>query len=685
MPSFGERKTRPSAKGYRHDPLRPLAQQYSTLAKELLSEGIDLFGDKNPLRYPSARETLKEFFINESVDENAFESIDEYNDEVQMMEDLFENDIEGINEYASLASYNPVIGITFPMHKNILMNCIFDKGAIPKAVARSPKFTITMETRKLIGPDGKEYDMFTDQMEMTRVMDSTVPFVTTKVTLPEIGATDILQTVGGVKGLDNLSLETYVSAVYVQANVTEGQLLPDGTKAGSTGEATVKIPANLHFRPGYGDFERAFMEPVNLNFPNIVAAGVADPSTDVLSGSMNKNSFNIMSAKGVIKAVDITARKDTSNAMVDTCQVRWDAKTDLVEIPSAIPLNTPISPEEVKDIGALYNMDQLTKIMSMMNLVLENYKDDKIRQELDMSYKNMDPRAKTWGVFDFAPSEGYALDFVEYRHAVFMDLLDTTVTNMLQVLNDPNMTVTVLGRPDIIRKITPTTYSYQSPSAIGPVELNFNKTVTTSDKRVYNFISSQKLKGTDELMIILCPRNTERIVYRIYDYQMYVSNEIRNVKNYTLPAIHAFQRWKFVAYQPVQGRVLVLNPSGVRGVNQPIMSLPEDASLFAQANQNPLNYGDDHSTNAYLYNQSGVTNGQPQYGTVNMDAGLVSRPINSVGQSTNGTIQQPFNGQSGASVNTSKPATSGAATGIKPVSAAPSNAGSTTTPVQPKK
>jgi hypothetical protein len=66
------------------------------------------------------------------------------------------------------------------------------------------------------------------------------------------------------------------------------------------------------------------------------------------------------------------------------------------------------------------------------------------------------------------------------------------------------------------------------------------------------------------LIVLLCPRNTERIVYRIYDYQLYVSNEIRNAVNPSLPAIHAFERFKLVEYQPVQARIKILNPMGTR-------------------------------------------------------------------------------------------------------------------------
>ena len=71
------------------------------------------------------------------------------------------------------------------------------------------------------------------------------------------------------------------------------------------------------------------------------------------------------------------------------------------------------------------------------------------------------------------------------------------------------------------------------------------------------------MRGTNELMIILNPRNSERITYRLYDYQMYVSNEIRNSANPALPALHAFERFKLVEYQAVQGRIKIQNPSGL--------------------------------------------------------------------------------------------------------------------------
>ena len=146
-----------------------------------------------------------------------------------------------------------------------------------------------------------------------------------------------------------------------------------------------------------------------------------------------------------------------------------------------------------------------------------------------------------------------------------MDYLDDLVTRMLQVLNDPNMTVTIYGDPRIVRKVTPTEYTYQAPANIGPITLDYTQTIVNNkDQRVYNFVGSDKFRNTNELMIILNPRNTDRICYRLYDYQLYISNEIRNSANPSLPSIHAFERWLLKAYQPVQSRIKILNPSGLR-------------------------------------------------------------------------------------------------------------------------
>lgn len=574
MPTIGNRTNSSASMGrsYAKSPIAGFAKDYLNVVTNILNEnGVDLFSEpRKAMMLAGPTNAMKNFFV-ESAEEMAraqgITDPEEIEDAIEEATELFLNDREAVlNEYSAMNTYNPVIGMTFPIHKNIMMNTVFDKGAIPKVVAKEPNFTISMETRLLITPDGEEIDMWKDQYKMTAAIDATAPEINIDLELPQTeGQTDLLAA-AGLTADDNLSKITHISAVRINGvHLKKGEIDPTtNTPVERDTVANIWVPVNIGFAPGYGDYDRQLMGAVKFVSADPKGDGSTTTITDTISGYMRKNSVALNTLGGNVSAVRLTTRVDTSSAMIETCSVSWKVRTDYVEIPEAIPINTYISPEEVKDIGALYQVNQLSKILSLMKTALGNYKDDKIKAALDESFMTMPEEAKFAGTFDFAPRAGYAFDHIEWRNKTFMDALDTYVTQMIQVLNDPNMTITVFGRPDLIRKLTPNEYSFRTPTNIGSIELDFVKTVVTSTNRVYQFISSDKLRDNNNLIILLCPRNTERITYRIYDYQMYVSNEIRNVKNYALPAIHAFERWKFVAYQPVQGRVKILNPTGLR-------------------------------------------------------------------------------------------------------------------------
>ena len=573
---IGEAPRQNMSDSYRYDPMHAYVESYVDLAQGILNENAtDIYSE--PARAfitKSSNEALKQFFVENSYDPAGM-TPDEIEDHIATMEQQYDNDRQGLLEHVTGSYMNPMIGISIPMHKFILMNMVFDKGSIPKFVARSPKFTISMEYRILVDTEGNELDMFRDQNLMTDAIEKTA--AETEFELPALPFTDdneIVHTyLGGLAGADHLSIETRVSAFKITDQYFEigdilpdpetGYIEPDGEVATSAGVREVWVRCNYPFTPVYGEVERGLMANVQYEYKVNDGGVKITKMNDLISGTMNKDRLNVQVLKGNIKGIRVTSRLDTSGARLTTCSVRWKEKTDIVEIPNAIPIDVTISPEETKDIAALYNVNQVTKLMSMMKTVLGNYKDDLIRRDLDNSYKTMDARSKTYSQFDYAPREGYHGDHVEWRQKTFFDFFDSQMTKLYQVLNDPNMTVTVFGDPDLVRKITPPSYSYQTPGSIGPVQLDFTKTVVTSDSRVYNFIGSDKLRGSTEFIVILCPKGTDRIIYRIYDYQMYISNEIRNADNPALPNIHAFERWKFVEYQPVQGRINILHPTGL--------------------------------------------------------------------------------------------------------------------------
>ena len=577
----GTRQKTIGGSAYKTDRLYPYAKAFTEAAQNILTtESYDYFAEpQRAMRSSAVRESMKDFFCNDFIDENdTTKSPEEIQDLKETIDAQFENDIDAMNENTYMGEYSPMVGMALPIHKLILMNNVFSQGnGIQTVTAVQPNFTVSLERRILVTPDGKEIDMFLEQNKIADAIDSQAPIRTFELELPQVdGQTDILGELGGTAG-DEISVQTHVTGIFVpNVYYAEGDHLPDENgwfttkgKVATAAEAGAKdtwFHVDIQFTPSYGGpnrLERVITKPVTIKYKKD-ADGTIEVLKDTLFGSLDNNKITLTSVQNKIKKVRLDARLNTSNANLEECSVKWKVGFDYVDIPEAPAINTTVSPEEVKDISAMYDANQVTKIMSMTKTALSEWKDMKMKRFFDESYATMDERTSFSGEFDFAVPEGYALDWVTYRQATFMDYFDDLVTKMLQVLNDDNMTVTIYGDPRIVRKITPTDYTYQAPANIGPVKLDYTQTIVdTKDQRVYNFIGSDKFRNTNQLMILLNPRNTERICYRLYNYQLYISNEIRNAANPSLPAIHAFERFKLYQFQPVQARIDILHPNGM--------------------------------------------------------------------------------------------------------------------------
>ena len=574
MPSVGERKNPNTMGNFAKDPMYKYAASFYDTQKAIMKEAqVDYAAD--PARataFPGAQNALKEFYLENAVigDKNHMDA-EEYQDQVDMMNECFINDLQAVRENAvsGMSNYNPLIGLSLPMHKYLMMNCVFAQ-AIPRYVAKSPSWTETMETRWMVTPDGKKIDIANQQNQIFGAWKEANKPVEVPMVLPELQTTDILDKYFHVSKLShNLSVATHISAVAVEEYVNAGDPIieiSDGKvtekTADTEGKALVWKPWLAEFTPGYGEYNRNIVKPVDILLVDD-AAGNQVAFHDTIFATQKDNMFEINSG-GKVKAVKMTARYDASTRSLKTNRVEWSEQTTFVQIPESDGITVPVTPEEVKDIGALYGINQVTKYMGMIKDVLENVKDDDIKEQLDESFLRLDDDHKVAKTYDMAPPTNYMHTYVEYNQTVFMRQLDQIITGLLTVLRDPNMQISIIGRPAIIRDLTPVEYTYTTPSSVGPVDLDFKKTVVTSDKRVYNFISSDKMWGNDNLIILLVPKNTNRIVYRLYDYQMYISNEIRDAENPQLPALTAFQRYKFFEYQSVQGRLYIANAAGLR-------------------------------------------------------------------------------------------------------------------------
>ena len=609
-------------RGYENDPLYPYVESFINVVKapQYLNEGYNYFGNiRDYMRNPATRDEMKRFFVENSYDPMdprycqegknanpaALRNIAEH---TEYMEQLFENDLsapdahgkswgilgsgwKSVNEASSLADFNNVVGMSLPVHKNILMNAVFDQ-VLPKKVSRSNRFTESIETREMIDTDGKRIDMFYEQNKMTPAINKSIPQARVFIPLPEMRTINILQSVFGLTGRKyHLSVKSAVVGIIAESWTEPGDTYFDPsdqkfktvpTSGGSAGMRLVLFKCNpIHFDPFYGDYDAVINCPIKFK---IYKDSYADESNAVivdgaLSGARYRDDmfhFSFMTPTTYVpksesdpKPVTVAgllfyAAADASSAAFPTVQFDWRVKTKQYQIPDQPHITVTVTPEAVKDIQASYDVNQITKLMSMMQLALLHWKDDNILKELDKSFLTMPDSQKVSAAIDWAPPLQFNGTPRQWRRDMYMEQLNRYVTRMLQVLNDENMTVLVFGSPNVIENVIPEDFSYTSPSSIGPVQLDFTKTVCSSGRRTFNFVSSQKLRNDNNFIILLIPRNTMRITYELIDYQLYVSNELRDTEHYEAPAMTCFERWFFLQFQPVQGRIMNLNIMGTR-------------------------------------------------------------------------------------------------------------------------
>ena len=176
-------------------PMYEYAARFCDTQKAIFSESqVDYCTD--PVRataFPASREALKEFYLENSViDPKDKISTEDYDDQMKMMKESFTNDMQALREnaVAGMNSYNPLIGLSLPMHKYLMMNCVFAQ-AVPRFVAKSPTWTETMETRWLVTPDGKKIDIANQQNMIYNAWKDTNKPVDVPMALPELEKTEI--------------------------------------------------------------------------------------------------------------------------------------------------------------------------------------------------------------------------------------------------------------------------------------------------------------------------------------------------------------------------------------------------------------------------------------------------------------------------------------------------------------
>ena len=374
MPSVGVRKS-PNMGNFSKDPMYAYAASFCDVQKNILRESqVDYAMEpQRALAFKGNVDALKSFFVENSVIGDKNMSAEDYQDQLDMMSEMFVNDMQAVREnaVAGIASWNPMIGLSLPMHKYLMLNTVFAQ-AVPRFVAKAPAWTESIETRYMVSPTGEKIDIANQQNQIYRIWRSANQPVEVPMALPEMKTIDILDKYFSVSRVShNLSVATHISAILVQDDYKEGDTVvtmtqgADGyvfteTEATADGNGLVWKPWKAEFTPGYGDANRIIVSPVDIVTTQTTTTGTGTGATttteevvlhDTIFASQSENMFEISSTSGAVKAVKLWARYDASSRTRKTPRVEWGEKTIFVQIPENDGITVPVTPEEVKDIG----------------------------------------------------------------------------------------------------------------------------------------------------------------------------------------------------------------------------------------------------------------------------------------------------------------------------------------------
>jgi hypothetical protein len=209
--------------------------EYSYIISDInpLKDRIEAFFENNSEAVEEARGDMKTYFISD-LDSVITLSLNTYSLGNKNLYAYFNFNSRFNNWYDNLITFNTDIlnensslDIT-PANENFFG---VNKGTESLSGGdreTDTKFTVSLERRILVNPDGTEIDMFLQQNSIADAIEATNPTKVIELALPVTEDLDIVATYFGGTVLDDLDISTAITAVQVKdVQFDEGDILPD--------------------------------------------------------------------------------------------------------------------------------------------------------------------------------------------------------------------------------------------------------------------------------------------------------------------------------------------------------------------------------------------------------------------------------------------------------------------------
>lgn len=456
------------------------------------------------------------------------------------LQQLCENSRKAILSESSVASLNPVVGLTFPLLKRFWVECEY-KDFIPTEVATTPAFNLAIKKEYIQDANGKKHylpdALFENLPEIMAAVRQELSKDT--ITVPNFEYDLITQAGGSIKQEDSISRDFYISSVIIK--------VPNDT-AEEEVEVKTRIPVTA---------------PTNSFQKLVVANGKGTKEKDVvkdfLSGSLDfeTGKLNVACSQGKITGIKVTGYLSSENHL-RTASTGWDPDIKQFMIPDGIHLATGLTEERLKDESVLFHIDATADAISTMTEVLKQLKDISIRDFLGKS-KDRIKNTKYYksAVFDCIHPDSYNQGPIEWRKQVLKETLDRLALNMKYILKNKNCYFAVMGNPMDIKLLDNINWIYGQDTEVGGTKLDYNIGLYNDQHRFYVVSSERATQGS--IQILLIPTTDEIITYKHFEYQFIISNQYRHASNVRVPSVMASDRSLTDEVTPVQGEIFVMN------------------------------------------------------------------------------------------------------------------------------
>ena len=445
-----------------------------------------------------------------------------------------------LNEAQMSGELKPIVGLTMPLLKLYWVKNVF-KDFISTEVAEDYVIKRAIERQYVEDPNGKRYwlpEAFTDP-DVDLFKAARTPLNTEDIPVPSQGYDLITKAGGSLKNDDQISPLFFINSITYKKQTNEDNLNP-------TYEST-KVTKRIKVDAGTG----MFREPIYNDKNELVDIVMGD--VDFTTGLLN-----VASTKGLVQKITVDGALSSENHL-NTLSVGWDKENIEFHIPEGIHISTGLTEERIKREKIMYNQDTQAKILSQMNDTLAQIKDTNIKKFLEDSAARIKGTDLFVGsTFDCKPPEALGnITNTEWSRTELKETLDRVALDLVAILQNENVRLSVLGHPKDIRLLDNVQWMYGKDSEVGGCKLGYSIGLYNNQR---NFLigSSYKIQpGT--LRIILTPLGDDQITYKLFEFQFFISNQYRDPKNLRVPSIMASDAYLIDEVIPVQSEIEIKN------------------------------------------------------------------------------------------------------------------------------